>query len=58
MRFVVFNSAGLPVSTGGCPEGQVEAQAGEGETALPWTGGNPLEWRLVDGVLHHTAPIA
>lgn len=56
MRFVVFSAEGDPVRMGSCPDVQVEAQAREGETALPWPAenGSPMDWRLEDGELVRT----
>lgn len=53
MNFAVFSDAGEPVRAGVCPEGQVNAQAREGEVAVPWVRdmGKPQDWRLVDGEL-------
>lgn len=54
MRFVVFNSSGMPTRAGSCPENALNAQALYGETVIEWddeNDGDPAMWRFENGEL-------
>lgn len=56
INFIVYNTAGEIVRTGGCPASQLEYQAGEGETVVENTGGWNDEEHYWDGVQFTTKP--
>ena len=51
MKFAVFDKDGNPVRAGVCPEGKIDIQAKEGETAIEWPAdlGPVTSYKLIDG---------